>query len=78
VSWRWIFYMNVPIGAVAILLAWRLLPKDEPRPAEKFDFPGMLMLSPGLAAPIYGISNIPHHGGVARRTCGCRGFSVSC
>jgi len=38
VSWRWIFYINVPIGIVAILLAWRLLPKDEPRPAEKFDF----------------------------------------
>ena len=64
VSWRWIFYINVPIGVVAILLAWRMLPKDEPRPAEKFDFPGMLMLSPGLAALIYGVSNIPHHGGV--------------
>ncbi|MEU0463086.1 MULTISPECIES: DHA2 family efflux MFS transporter permease subunit [unclassified Amycolatopsis] len=64
VSWRWIFYINVPIGIVAILLAWRLLPKDEPRPAEKFDFAGMVMLSPGLAALIYGVSNIPHHGGV--------------
>src|SRR6187399_2983608 len=47
VSWRWIFYINVPIGVVALLLAFRLLPKDEPRPAERFDFPGMLMLSPG-------------------------------
>ncbi|MDQ0378429.1 DHA2 family efflux MFS transporter permease subunit [Amycolatopsis thermophila] len=64
VSWRWIFYINVPIGVLAILLAWRLLPKDQPRPAEKFDFPGMLLLSPGLAALIYGVANIPHHGGV--------------
>src|SRR3981081_2710180 len=30
VSWRWIFYINVPIGLIAILLAWRLLPQDEP------------------------------------------------
>ncbi|MFC0109580.1 DHA2 family efflux MFS transporter permease subunit [Kibdelosporangium aridum] len=64
VNWRWIFYINVPVGAVAILMAWRLLPRDEPRPAEKVDLPGVLMLSPSLAALIYGISNIPHHGGV--------------
>ncbi|MGA6166071.1 DHA2 family efflux MFS transporter permease subunit [Amycolatopsis magusensis] len=64
VSWRWIFYINVPIGIVALLLAWRLLPSDKPEPAEKFDFPGMLMLSPGLAALIYGVSDIPSAGGV--------------
>lgn len=65
VSWRWIFYINVPIGAIAFLLAWRMLPKDEPRPAERFDFPGMLMLSPGLALLIFGVSKIPAEGGVS-------------
>ncbi len=64
VSWRWIFYINVPIGLITILLAWRLLPKDKPEPGEKFDFVGMLMVSPGLAALIYGVSNIPSAGGV--------------
>ncbi|WP_245960091.1 DHA2 family efflux MFS transporter permease subunit [Prauserella flavalba] len=64
VSWRWIFYINVPIGAVALYLAWRLLPKDEPQPAGRFDFPGMLMLSPGLALLIYGVSDIPAAGGI--------------
>jgi EmrB/QacA subfamily drug resistance transporter len=64
VSWRWIFYINVPIGAVALLLAARLLPKDRPEPAERFDFAGMLMLSPGLALLIYGVSNVPSAGGV--------------
>ncbi|WP_216215318.1 DHA2 family efflux MFS transporter permease subunit [Amycolatopsis aidingensis] len=64
VSWRWIFYINVPIGIIALLLAWRLLPRDEPEPAERFDFIGMLTLSPGLAALIYGVSNIPSAGGV--------------
>ncbi|HVV09647.1 DHA2 family efflux MFS transporter permease subunit [Amycolatopsis sp.] len=64
VSWRWIFYINVPIGAVAFLLAWRILPKDAPRATEKFDFPGMLMLSPGLALLIFGVSKIPAEGGI--------------
>ncbi|GAA5163593.1 MULTISPECIES: DHA2 family efflux MFS transporter permease subunit [Amycolatopsis] len=65
VSWRWIFYINVPIGAIAFLLALRLLPKDESRPAEKFDFPGMLMLSPGLALLIFGVSKLPAEGGIS-------------
>jgi EmrB/QacA subfamily drug resistance transporter len=64
VSWRWIFYINVPIGLITMALAWRLLPKDRPEPGERFDFVGMLMVSPGLAALIYGVSNIPAAGGV--------------
>ncbi|MEU6643336.1 DHA2 family efflux MFS transporter permease subunit [Saccharomonospora sp. NPDC046836] len=64
VSWRWIFYINVPIGLVALWAAWRLLPKDEPQPTHRFDFPGMLMLSPGLALLIYGVSEIPVAGGI--------------
>src|SRR5207237_2379312 len=31
VSWRWIFFVNLPIGLVAVLLAWRLLPVTAPR-----------------------------------------------
>ncbi|MEC3981879.1 DHA2 family efflux MFS transporter permease subunit [Amycolatopsis sp. H20-H5] len=64
VSWRWIFYINVPIGVLTMFLAWRVLPKDKPEPAERFDFVGMLMVSPGLAALIFGVSNIPSEGGV--------------
>ncbi|WP_199435076.1 DHA2 family efflux MFS transporter permease subunit [Qaidamihabitans albus] len=64
VSWRWIFYINVPIGIIALIAAWRLLPKDDPEPAERFDFAGMLMLSPGLAMLIYGVSEIPGAGGI--------------
>jgi len=56
VSWRWIFYINVPLGALALALAWRILKRDEPRPAERLDFPGLLLLSPGLAGLIYGLA----------------------
>jgi EmrB/QacA subfamily drug resistance transporter len=64
VSWRWIFYINVPIGVIAFLLALRLLPKDDPEPSGRFDFVGMLMVSPGLAALIFGVSRIPSTGTV--------------
>ena len=64
VSWRWIFFINVPIGVVALVASWRILPKDEPEAPEKFDFPGMLMVSPGLAALIFGVSRVPSAGGV--------------
>jgi EmrB/QacA subfamily drug resistance transporter len=56
VSWRWIFYINVPIGALALVLSWRILKRDKPRKAERLDFLGLALLSPGLAALIYGLA----------------------
>ena len=57
ISWRWIFYVNVPIGIVALLAAWRWLePDPHRRPDAPIDAVGVALLSPGLAAFIYGIS----------------------
>jgi EmrB/QacA subfamily drug resistance transporter len=64
-SWHWIFLINVPIGAAALLYAFLVLPKDTPSPAEPFDFLGMLLLSPGLALFLFGVSSIPAEGTVA-------------
>lgn len=64
ISWRWIFFINVPIGALAFLLGSRILDKDTPKPAEKLDWQGLLMLSPGLAALIYGLAQVPKEGGI--------------
>jgi EmrB/QacA subfamily drug resistance transporter len=58
-SWHWIFLINVPIGIVAAIYAWRVLDRDEVHPSEGFDFIGMLLLSPGLALFLYGLSSIP-------------------
>ncbi len=55
-SWRAIFYLNVPVGIAALAVAVRILEPDTPRPGERLDFPGLLMLSPGLAALIYGLA----------------------
>ncbi len=56
VSWRWIFFINLPIGIVALVLAGRILKRDEPKPAERLDLIGLLLLSPGLASLIYGVA----------------------
>jgi EmrB/QacA subfamily drug resistance transporter len=64
-SWRWIFLINLPIGLAALISARFVLPRDEPRPAERFDLLGMLLLSPGLAVFLFGITQIPEMGTVA-------------
>jgi EmrB/QacA subfamily drug resistance transporter len=59
-SWRWIFYINVPIGIVTLILSSRWLPKfdtDERFPTA-FDTIGFCLLSPGLAALIYSLSEV--------------------
>jgi EmrB/QacA subfamily drug resistance transporter len=57
ISWRWIFYVNVPVGAVALLAAWRWLEPDRHRrPDAPIDAVGIALLSPGLAAFVYGVS----------------------
>ncbi|MCK0090037.1 DHA2 family efflux MFS transporter permease subunit [Rhodococcus sp. HNM0563] len=64
-SWHWIFLINLPIGAVALLTAFVVLPKDSPKKSESFDFVGMLLLSPGLALFLFGVSSLPETGTVA-------------
>src|SRR5690242_9823600 len=61
-SWHWIFLINVPIGVVAVIYAALVLPRDDVEPSESFDFLGMVLLSPGLALFLYGISTIPETG----------------
>jgi EmrB/QacA subfamily drug resistance transporter len=62
VSWRWIFFINVPIGILAIVLALIVLERDEPQPAHKLDWLGMALLSPGLTALIFGLAESSSEG----------------
>ena len=65
-SWQWLFLVNVPLCLVGLLLAWRLLPKDEPSPRTSLDIVGFLLLSPGLVALLWGFSNVSGDGGFSR------------
>jgi EmrB/QacA subfamily drug resistance transporter len=55
-SWRWVLFVNVPIGAVVALLAPRALPESERRPG-RFDLPGAITSTLGLAALVYGLTS---------------------
>jgi EmrB/QacA subfamily drug resistance transporter len=56
-SWRWIFFINLPIGLFALFLASRVLPRDVPDADHRLDWLGLVLLSPSLAALIYGLAN---------------------
>jgi EmrB/QacA subfamily drug resistance transporter len=64
ISWRWIFYINVPIGIAALIASLRILPKDVPAHEHKLDVLGLLLLSPGLALLIYGLAETATKGGL--------------
>ncbi|MGA2013436.1 MAG: DHA2 family efflux MFS transporter permease subunit, partial [Solirubrobacteraceae bacterium] len=61
-SWRWIFFINLPIGIVAFVLARIVLEPDQPQPTHRLDWLGMLLLSPGLAVFIFGLAESSTYG----------------
>ena len=64
VSWRWIFYVNVPICLAGLALAWRGLPSTRSagnRP--RIDLAGLLLLPPALVALLYGLAQVSGQGG---------------
>jgi EmrB/QacA subfamily drug resistance transporter len=66
-SWRWLFLVNVPVIAVGLVLAWRLLPADRPatgRARPRLDVTGLVLLGPALAGILLGLSNLSEDGGI--------------
>jgi EmrB/QacA subfamily drug resistance transporter len=64
-SWRWIFFINVPVCALALLLAWRGMPATPPRGEHPLDLLGLALIAPGLAALVYGLSEAGAKGSFA-------------
>jgi EmrB/QacA subfamily drug resistance transporter len=58
ISWRWIFYVNVPIGVVAFLAGMRLLPHGERAQTDRLDVPGFVLLAAGVPLVTYGLAEI--------------------
>src|SRR5215467_8054875 len=52
-DWHWVFWINVPVGLVGILLGWFLLPPTKELPADShFDWKGAVLIAPALTALI--------------------------
>ncbi|MBE6482831.1 MAG: DHA2 family efflux MFS transporter permease subunit [Actinomyces ruminicola] len=56
-SWHWVFLINLPFGLAAAGLGLFLLPRDDDRGTVRLDVPGVVLMSPGLALTLWGISN---------------------
>src|ERR1700722_3582122 len=66
VSWRWIFFVNVPMCVAAIALAWRGLPSGRAGATAalpRLDVTGLLLLCPALAGLLYGLAEVSSSGG---------------
>lgn len=61
-SWRWVFYVNLPIGALALAFGFVFLRDDELPSAGRFDLPGFLLSGVGFAGLMYGVSEGPQQG----------------
>nr|WP_276515321.1 MFS transporter [Actinomadura coerulea] len=66
-SWRWVFLVNVPIGAVLIVVALASLPGARTVRREPLDLPGAVTGTAGLAALIYGVMQSTGHGWTSAR-----------
>jgi EmrB/QacA subfamily drug resistance transporter len=69
ISWRWIFYVNVPVCLLGLALAWRELPASRPPGgASRIDVVGLALLPPALLALLYGLAEVSTAGGFGHRT----------
>ncbi|HLJ02402.1 MAG TPA: DHA2 family efflux MFS transporter permease subunit [Solirubrobacteraceae bacterium] len=57
-SWRWIFYVNLPIGVIALAAAMRFLPAPKPGQAGRLDVRGLALVATGLPLLTYGLAEI--------------------
>ena len=57
-SWRWVFFINLPIGLLGIALAWRLMPTETVPQRWPFDAPGFVLLAGALVALLSGLGEL--------------------
>ncbi len=58
-GWRWVFWVNVPVGLISIVAAWLVLPVT-PRqsPTPTFDWRGALLLAPALTLAVFALNQV--------------------
>src|SRR5438067_6034836 len=69
-SWEWIFFVNVPVGITAFLLAPVLLAESRDANVQRFDVPGAVLVTAGLSGLVYAITEAGRDGWLAGQTLG--------
>ncbi|MEY2458796.1 MAG: hypothetical protein QOG30_626 [Acidimicrobiaceae bacterium] len=65
VSWRWIFYVNLPVGVFAFAIGFLFLREEREGHAGKFDLPGFVFSGAGLALVLFALTQGPEKGWTA-------------
>jgi MFS family permease len=76
-SWHWIFYVNVPVGALGLSLAPFFLRESRDTVAKSFDVPGAVLVTGGLVTLVYAITQANSYGWGSLATIGLFGASVA-
>ncbi|MCX4975028.1 DHA2 family efflux MFS transporter permease subunit [Streptomyces sp. NBC_00620] len=76
VSWRAIFYVNVPVGVFAVVFGVLYLRNEPARPTERFDLAGFLLAASGLGLLMYGVSEGPERGWTTAPIAACVALGV--
>ncbi len=76
-SWRWAFWVNVPLGSLGVILAMKAVPMSK-RLDETFDFLGFLCISLGLFFLVFGLMQATAWGAFNLRTLICLGLTALC
>jgi EmrB/QacA subfamily drug resistance transporter len=76
-SWRWVFFINLPIAAATLLLtAWRVPESCDPGAAPRLDWTGAALCTLGLAGVTYGLIELPR-GGASSGSAGVQGPALA-
>lgn len=54
-DWRWIFFVNVPVGVVVLAMAWSIIPESPRRERRSLDLPGVALASAALVCLTFGL-----------------------
>jgi EmrB/QacA subfamily drug resistance transporter len=75
-DWRWIFFINIPIAVVVLIMSLRFVPKSLPTERQSLDIAGALTVTGSLMSLVYALAEVPTKGWGDHVTLGALGLSA--
>jgi EmrB/QacA subfamily drug resistance transporter len=77
VDWRWIFFINVPIAVIVLIMSMRFVPKSSPTQRQGLDISGAVSVTGSLMSLVYALAEVPTKGWGSTATLGAFGLSLA-
>ena len=61
-DWRYVFFVNLPIGVIGVIMGWKVLREEVRQPHRRFDPWGFALIAVGLGLLLFGLSNLAYDG----------------